>query len=116
MPKFNFKKAIGRPFMSNIGKPLGTAIYNTAAPMVNQGLTQLKQQGTDAFKQLSANALQQLEGAAIPVFRNGGRVKGARGKAKIAQVHAGEYILPVGVAPTLKQKKSVAKKHARARK
>ena len=40
MPKFNFKKAVGRPFMNNIGKPLGTAIYNTAAPMVNQGLAQ----------------------------------------------------------------------------
>ena len=112
MPKFNFKKTIGRPFMSNIGKPLGTAIYNTAAPMVNPGLAQLKQQGTDALKQLGSQALQQLESTPIPVFKNGGRVKGKRGKAKIAQVHAGEYILPVGVAPTLKQKKAVAKEHA----
>ena len=116
MPKFNFKKAVGRPFMNNIGKPLGRTIYNTAAPMVNQGLEQLKQQGTDALKQLSANALQQLESTPIPVFKNGGRVKGKRGKAKIAQVHAGEYILPVGVAPTLKQKKTVAKRHAKAKK
>ena len=116
MPKFNFKKSIGRPFMNNVAKPLGSTLYSTAAPLVNQGLAQLKQQGTDAFKQLSANALQQLEGAAIPVFKNGGRVKGSRGKAKIAQVHAGEYILPVGVAPTLKQKKAVAKRHAKAKK
>ena len=116
MPKFNFKKSVGRQFMSNVAKPLGRTIYNTAAPLVNQGLAQLKEQGTQAFKQLSDNALQQLEGAAIPVFKNGGRVKGSFGKAKIAQVHAGEYILPVGVAPTLKQKKAVAKRHAKARK
>ena len=57
MPKFNFKKSIGRPFMSNVAKPLGSAIYSTATPLVNQGLAQLKQQVTDAFKQLSANAL-----------------------------------------------------------
>ncbi len=103
MPKFNFEKSIGRPFMSNVAKPLGREIYNTAAPLVNQGLAQLKDQGTTALKQLSANALQTLAETPIPIFRNGGRVKGARGKAKIAQVHAGEYILPV--APTLKQKK-----------
>ncbi len=116
MPKFNFKKSIGRPFMSNVAKPLGREIYNTAAPLVNQGLAQLKQQGTDAFKQLSPNALQQLEGAAIPVFKNGGRVKGKRGKGRIAQVHNGEYILPVGVAPTKAQKSAVAKRHAKSKK
>ena len=116
MPKFNFKKSIGRPFMNTVAKPLGREIYNTAAPLVNQGLAQLKQQGTDAFKQLSANALQQLEGAAIPVFKNGGRVKGARGRPKIIQAHVGEYVLPVGVKPTKAQKSAVAKKHARAKK
>ncbi len=82
MPKFNFKKIIGRPFMSNVAKPLGREIYNTAAPLVNQGLAQLKQQGTQAFKQLSDNALQQLAETPIPVFKNGGRVKGARGRPK----------------------------------
>ena len=116
MPKFNFKKSIGRPFMSNVAKPLGSAIYSTAAPLVNQGLAQIKQQGTDALKQLSANALQQLESTAIPVFKTGGRVKGKRGKAKIAQLHAGEYVLPIGVAPTKAQKSAVAKRKAKARK
>ena len=42
MPKFNFKKSIGRPFMNTVAKPLGREIYNTAAPLVNQGLAQLK--------------------------------------------------------------------------
>ncbi len=60
MPKFNFKKSVSRPFMNNVAKPLGLSIYNTAAPLVNQGLAQSKEQGTTAFKQLSDNALQQL--------------------------------------------------------
>ena len=116
MPKFNFKKSVSRPFLNNVAKPLGRSIYNTAAPIVNQGLAQLKEQGMNQLKQLGTQALQTLETTPIPVFKNGGRVKGKRGKAKIAQVHAGEYILPVGVAPTLKQKKVVAKRHAKAKK
>ncbi len=108
MPKFNFKKSIGRPVMNTVAKPLGREIYNTAAPLVNQGLAQLKQQGTDAFKQLSANALQQLAETPIPVFKNGGKVKGARGRRKIIQAHVGEYVLPVGVKPTKAQKTAVA--------
>ncbi len=116
MPKFNFKKSVGRPFMNNVAKPLGRTIYNTAAPLVNQGLAQLKQQGTQAVKKLSDNALQTLAETPIPVFKNGGRVKGAHGKPKIIQAHVGEYILPVGVKPTKAQKTAVAKKHAKARK
>ena len=49
-------------------------------------------------------------------FKNGGRVPGKKGRAKMAVVHNGEYILPVGVAPTLAQKKAVAKRKSRARK
>ena len=116
MPKFNFKKSVSIPFLNNVAKPLGRTIYNTAAPIVNQGLAQLKEQGMNQLKQLGSQALQTLETTPIPVFRNGGRVKGKRGKAKIAQVHAGEYILPVGVAPTKAQKSAVAKEHARAKK
>ena len=116
MPKFNFKKSIGRPFMSNVAKPLGREIYNTAKPLVNQELAQLKEQGTQAFKQLSDNALQTLAETPIQVLKNGGRVKGARGKPKIIQAHVGEYVLPVGVKPTKAQKTAVAKKHAKSRK
>ena len=116
MPKFNFKTSIGRPLMNNVAKPIGRTIYNTAAPLVNQGLAQLKEQGTDALKQLGSQALQTLETNPIPIFKNGGRVKGKRGKARIAQVHSGEYILPVGVAPTKAQKSAVAKRHAKSKK
>ena len=51
-------------------------------------------------------------GIALGAFRNGGRVPGKRGKAKLAVVHGGEFVLPVGVAPTSAQKKAVAKKKA----
>ena len=45
-------------------------------------------------------------------FKNGGRVK-RTGKAL---VHKGEYVLPVGVAPTKTQKAKVAKKKAGGKK
>jgi hypothetical protein len=41
-------------------------------------------------------------------FKKGGRVPGPKGRARKAIVHGGEYVLPVGVAPTLAQKKKVA--------
>lgn len=44
-------------------------------------------------------------------FKKGGRVPGKKGKAKLAVVHGGEFVLPVGVAPTKSQKLAVAKKH-----
>jgi hypothetical protein len=50
------------------------------------------------------------------MFRNGGRVSGEKGKAKLAVLHSGEYVLPNGVAPTKSQKSAVAKKKARAKK
>jgi hypothetical protein len=49
-------------------------------------------------------------------FRNGGKVPGAKNRAKMAVVHGGEYVLPVGVKPTVAQKKAVAKKKAKAKK
>ena len=104
MPKFNFRKSILNP------------LKTAARPYVNDALTQLKTKGLDTLKQLGTQALTQLESTPIPVFRTGGRVKGARGKARIAQLHGGEYVLPVGVAPTLKQKRAVAKKKKAAAK
>ena len=68
----------------------------------------------EASKQLGSQALTQLETTPIPVFRKGGRVEGSRGKARIAQVHNGEYILPVGLPPNKAQKAAVAKRHAKA--
>jgi hypothetical protein len=42
-------------------------------------------------------------------FKKGGKVPGKRGAPKLAVVHGGEYILPLGVKPTLAQKKKVSK-------
>ena len=49
-------------------------------------------------------------------FKTGGRVPGKRGRPKKALVHGGEYILPVGVQPTLAQKKAVAIRKKKAKK
>ena len=104
MPKFNFRKSILNPLKS------------AASPYVNQALGELKTKGLDAFKQLSSSALQTLTDTPVPVFKNGGTIKGARGRPKIIQAHAGEYVLPLGVKPTVAQKKAVAKRKAKARK
>ena len=104
MPKFNFTKRVFNP------------LKNAARPYVNQALGELKTKGLDAFKQLSSTALQTLTDTPVPVFKNGGRVSGKRGKPRIAQLHGGEFVLPVGVAPTLSQKKAVAKRKKAAAK
>ena len=44
-------------------------------------------------------------------FKKGGKVPGAKGAPHKAIVHGGEYVLPVGVKPTMAQKKAVAKLH-----
>ena len=102
--KFNFTKSVFNP------------LKNMARPYVNDALGQLKTKGLDALKQFTTQGLQTLESTAIPVFRTGGVVKGKKGKARLAQVHGGEYVLPIGVKPTVAQKKAVAKRKAKARK
>ena len=104
MPKFNFTKRVFNP------------LKNAARPYVNDALGQLKTKGLDALKQYGTQALTQLEATPIPVFKTGGVIKGKRGRPKKIIAHSGEYILPLGVAPTLAQKKQVAKRKAKARK
>jgi hypothetical protein len=109
MPKFNFKKSVFRP--------VSNAIKNTARPLINQGLNELRTQGIDALRNFGTTALADLEATApILAFKNGGKVPGAKNRAKMAVVHGGEYVLPVGVKPTVAQKKAVAKKKAKAKK
>ena len=50
-----------------------------------------------------------LGGMAIP-FAKGGRVPGRKGMPVKAVVHGGETVLPVGVAPTMAQKKAIRKR------
>ena len=109
MPKFNFKKQVFRP--------VSNAVKNTARPLINQGLNQLRTQGIDALRNFGTEALANLETTApMLAFRNGGKVPGPKGRAKMAVVHSGEYVLPVGVKPTKAQKSAVAKRKARAKK
>ena len=48
-------------------------------------------------------------GKAFPMFKKGGKVD----KTGLAVVHRGEYVLPSGVAPTMAQKRAVAKRKAK---
>ena len=104
MPKFNFRKSILNP------------LKTAASPYINQALGELKTKGMDALKQMTTQGLAQLESTAVPTFKTGGRVGGKKGKARLAKLHGGEFVLPVGVAPTLKQKKAVAKRKKAAAK
>jgi hypothetical protein len=49
-------------------------------------------------------------------FKTGGRVPGARGRPRKILAHSGEYILPVGVAPTKAQKAAVARRRRKDKK
>ena len=106
MPKFNLKKQVFRP--------ISNAIKNTARPLINQGLSSLRSQGINALRNFGTTALADLETAApLLAFKKGGKVPGKKGKGKLAVVHGGEYILPVGVKPTKSQKSAVAKRKAK---
>jgi hypothetical protein len=48
-------------------------------------------------------------GGMLP-FKKGGRVPGRKGMPVKAMLHAGEVVLPVGVAPTMAQKRQIRKK------
>lgn len=55
--------------------------------------------------------------AAALTLKTGGRVPGKKiGAPRMALVHTGEYMLPVGVAPTAAQKKKVAALKAKEKK
>ena len=58
-------------------------------------------------------AVGHVAGSFLP-FKKGGRVRAPRGKPVHAIVHGGEYILPIGVSPTMSQKKAVAKRHLKS--
>ena len=103
---------IGRPFMHDIVHPL----VGVARPFVNQALSALKDKGLSMAKDYGTQLLQTAAETPLPAFRTGGRVRGKKGKPKLAVPHSGEYVLPVGIKPTKSQKSAVAKKKARAKK
>jgi outer membrane lipoprotein SlyB len=71
--------------------------------------------GEDIGKKIGSNAGGVVGGELIP-FKTGGRIPGRKGKPIKILAHSGEFILPVGIAPTKMQKKAVAQKKMKARK
>jgi len=59
------------------------------------------------------NTAGNLIGSQLPVFKNGGRIKGKKGTPQIILAHSSEWVLPTSVKPTKKQKKAIAKLHKR---
>ena len=57
------------------------------------------------------------KGAKLVSIKTGGLIKGSnkKGQAKLIKAHVGEYVLPVGVKPTMTQKKAVAKRKMKAK-
>jgi len=66
-----------------------------------------KRFGGDGGRRIG-EAIGSVGGGFLP-FEKGGSVKGKKGKPVKAILHSGEYVLPVGVKPTMAQKKAVAK-------
>ncbi len=56
-----------------------------------------------------------VAGGLMP-YKNGGMVKGKRGKPVQILAHSGEFVLPIGVKPTKHQKAQVAKRKKKAMK
>ena len=88
---------------------IGAAIGNFAGGALGAKL------GGKGGKKIGS-AIGSVAGGFLSPYKNGGMVKGKKGKAVQILAHGHEYILPVGVAPTLKQKKAVAKRKAKAKK
>ena len=81
--------------MGIFGKILGRALGSVAGSLIPQ------------LKGIDTGGLGETVGGLAP-FKKGGRVK----KTGPIYAHKGEFVLPVGVAPTKAQKAKVAKKKA----
>lgn len=88
--------------MGIFGKILGTALGSIGSQLL-------------PVKGIDGGQVGGLLGGLAP-FKTGGRVGGKKGKAVPILAHGGEYVLPVGVAPTATQRKAVAKRKAAAKK
>lgn len=88
--------------MGIFGKILGTALGSVGSQLF-------------PIKGLDGGQVGSLLGELAP-FKTGGRVGGKKGKAVPILAHGGEYVLPVGVAPSASQKKAVARLKAAAKK
>ena len=83
-----------------IGRVLGGAGGSALGNLIGQG---------NLGRQIGS-ILGGAAGSRFIPFKKGGRVPGKRGKPVKAIVHGGEFVLPVGVAPTKAQKMAVARR------
>lgn len=68
------------------------------------------------FKPITNSLIHKAE-EKIQSLKSGGKVTGKKmGSPKMIKAHVGEYVLPVGVKPTVAQKKAIAKGKAVAKK
>lgn len=107
--KFNFWNDIVKPT-----EKLADRAAKTLAPVAKPIIRELTGKAVQAVKALPVQ--QAVQAGAVAAFKTGGRVPGKRGRARIAKVHGGEYVLPANAKPTKAQIKIVAKNKARARK
>ena len=107
MGAFDFVKGI-----ENVGKSIGQELGGGVGRVFGG------KKGESAGRNIggSLGAVGAPLAAATLAFKKGGRVPGPTGKPVKAVIHGGEFILPVGVKPTMAQKKAVAKKKADAKK
>ena len=86
---------------------IGAAIGNFAGGALGAKL------GGKGGKKIGS-AIGSVAGGFLSPYKTGGVVKGPKkGKAIQIIAHTGEYILPIGVKPTKKQKAQVAKRKKR---
>lgn len=107
--KFNFWNDIVKP-TEKLADRAAISLAPVAKPLIHQ----LVGKASDAIKAIPVKQVAPV--AAVAAFKTGGRVPGKRGRAKLARVHGGEYVLPANVKPTKAQMKAVAKNKAKARK
>ena len=107
--KFNFWNDVVRPTEQLAGRAA-----KTLAPIAKPILKELTSKAVQGVQSLPIK--QAGTAATVAAFKTGGRIPGKRGKARLARVHGGEYVLPANAKPTKAQMKVVAKNKAKARK
>lgn len=100
MGAFDFVKGI-----ENVGKSIGQEVGGGLGHILGG------KKGESAGRNIggSLGAVGAPLAAATLAFKKGGKVPGPKGKPVKAVVHGGEFILPVGVKPTMAQKRAIAK-------
>ena len=88
---------------------IGAAIGNFAGGALGAKL------GGKGGKKIGS-AIGSVAGGFLSPYKNGGMVKGKKGKAVQILAHGQEWVLPIGVKPTKSQKAEITKRKKKAKK